>query len=244
MIKALKTILSATRGFPTLLISSLQGFFTFAICPHNNVETRPSRACFAQHPLQVKEPGRLSTYHATLGKGIKRMRVVLPRNMTCSQCILQYTYTSGNNWGTGAQSAEVASEDCLRSGEGKLGCGSQETFRGCADICIGEFCPQDQDTCLTADKIAGTSLSSPTTTRPDPVSVCRKAGVRFEVYTASRHRYCRERCLMRTRDYCYNSAAARLYCYCHTNPVLPSTTITSISTSTSTATSSSPPQQA
>ena len=75
----------------------LQGFFTFAICPHNDVRTRPSRACFAQHPLQVKEPGRLSTYHATLGNGVKRMRVVLPGNMTCSQCILQYTYTSGES---------------------------------------------------------------------------------------------------------------------------------------------------
>ena len=101
----------------------------------------------------VKGPRKLSTYYATKGTGVKRMRVVLPVNMTCSQCVLQYTYTSGNNWGSGAQSAEVASEDCLSSLQGKLGCGSQETFRGCADICIGEFCPADQDTCLTADMI-------------------------------------------------------------------------------------------
>ena len=29
------------------------------------------------------------------GVGIKKMKVELPKNMTCTQCILQYTYTSG-----------------------------------------------------------------------------------------------------------------------------------------------------
>ena len=96
------------------------------------------------------------------------MRVELPGNLSCSQCILQVirrimmmmmmmmmmimimvmvmqtTYTAGNNWGSGPQSAEVASLDCVEGGA-KLGCGPQETFRGCADICVGELCPhQDQ----------------------------------------------------------------------------------------------------
>ena len=94
------------------------------------------------------------------------MRVELPGNLSCSQCILQVirrimmmmvmmmvmimvmvmqtTYTAGNNWGSGPQSAEVASQDCVEGGA-KLGCGPQETFRGCADICVGGFCPhQDQ----------------------------------------------------------------------------------------------------
>ena len=87
------------------------------------------------------------------------MRVELPDNLSCSQCILQVmmmmmmmmmvmvmqtTYTAGNNWGSGPQSAEVASQDCVEGGA-KLGCGPQETFRGCADICVGELCPhQDQ----------------------------------------------------------------------------------------------------
>ena len=58
--------------------------------------------------------------------------------------MMQTTYTAGNNWGSGPQSAEVASLDCVEGGA-KLGCGPQETFRGCADICVGEFCPhQDQ----------------------------------------------------------------------------------------------------
>ena len=33
--------------------------------------------------------------------------------------------------------ADYATEDCLNTPGGKLGCGPQETFRGCADVCIG-----------------------------------------------------------------------------------------------------------
>ena len=48
-----------------------------------------------------------------------------------------YDCTLGNNWGIGAQMADFATEDCLNMPNGKLGCGPQETFRGCADVCIG-----------------------------------------------------------------------------------------------------------
>ena len=34
----------------------------------------------------------------------------------------------GNNWGSGPQSAEIATDDCLDN-ENRLGCGPQETFR-------------------------------------------------------------------------------------------------------------------
>ena len=37
--------------------------------------------------------------------------------LSCSQCILQWTYTAGNNWGV------------CSNGTGELGCGPQETFR-------------------------------------------------------------------------------------------------------------------
>ena len=73
------------------LVANHLGFFTFALCPHNSVMTRPSPDCFLSHPLAVLGPGRhnLSTHAATLGTGLKRMRVELPVNLTCSQCILQ-----------------------------------------------------------------------------------------------------------------------------------------------------------
>lgn len=44
--------------------------------------------------------------------------------LECSNCVLQWHYTAGNNWGVCA------------NGTGALGCGPQEQFRGCADISI------------------------------------------------------------------------------------------------------------
>ena len=132
------------------------------------------------------------------------LKVALPEGMTCTGCILQYTYTAGNNWGKGPQSAEVQSEDCLdQTSEGKLGCGNQETFRGCADICIGNFCPTDQETCQTVDETHGGQGNSnfyprppaeptrPTVapthhaiipTRPSSVQTCDIAGVKPQYF--------------------------------------------------------------
>ena len=73
--------------------------------------------------------------------------------MTCTQCIFQYTFTGGDLIGVGPQSHEVITADCLEDDFEKLGCGNQETFRGCADICIGDFCPQDPDTSAKGDTI-------------------------------------------------------------------------------------------
>lgn len=56
--------------------------------------------------------------------GLRLVYVHLPRKVTCEQCILQWTYTAGNNWGV-----------CV-NGTGGLGCGPQETFRACSDIRI------------------------------------------------------------------------------------------------------------
>merc|ERR1712130_26723 len=57
-----------------------------------------------------------------LGTGYWNSTVILPADMTCSQCILQWTYTAGNDWGT------------CENGTQAVGCGPQEQFRACADI--------------------------------------------------------------------------------------------------------------
>ncbi|RXG73020.1 hypothetical protein Avbf_02355, partial [Armadillidium vulgare] len=44
--------------------------------------------------------------------------------MTCSNCVIQWTYVGANNWGT-----------CDNGTEG-MGCGPQETFKNCADVSI------------------------------------------------------------------------------------------------------------
>lgn len=49
-------------------------------------------------------------------------RYLLPSGLTCTQCILQWRYIAGNNWGT------------CENGTGAVGCGPQEEFRACADV--------------------------------------------------------------------------------------------------------------
>ena len=73
--------------------------------------------------LSLRLPIVLSIYQ-TIKPSIIHVKVTLPAGLTCSQCIFQFTYTGGNNWGAGPQSAEVQTEDCLRT-TGKLGCGNQ-----------------------------------------------------------------------------------------------------------------------
>ena len=97
------------------------------------------------------------------------VKVQLPEKMTCKQCIFQFTYTNGNNWGAGPQSAEVQTLDCLENVGGKLGCGPQETFRGCADICIGDFCPF-HDQCAKVSDIKDEVIVTSTTTTIKPTT--------------------------------------------------------------------------
>ena len=56
--------------------------------------------------------------------GVYHLQLQLPQDVTCDQCILQWTYITGNSWGVG------------KDGIGCIGCGPQENFRSCADIKI------------------------------------------------------------------------------------------------------------
>ena len=93
--------------------------------------------------------------------------------MTCKQCIFQFTYTNGNNWGSGPQSAEVQTLDCLQNVGGKLGCGPQETFRGCSDICIGDFCPFGDQCAKVSDVMEGAGEITTTTTTTTTATATR-----------------------------------------------------------------------
>ncbi|KAG7156947.1 putative Lytic polysaccharide mono-oxygenase, cellulose-degrading-containing protein 7 [Homarus americanus] len=50
--------------------------------------------------------------------------VQLPHHLSCTHCVLQWTWIVGNTWGI------------CPNGSGRLGCGHQETFVNCADISI------------------------------------------------------------------------------------------------------------
>jgi len=202
------------------LVANHKGFFTFGLCPHNDPNSSPDRNCFLNNQLQVNNGER---FYATAGTGLKRMKVRLP-NITCKQCIFQFTYTNGNNWGVGPQSAEVQTMDCLITA-GKLGCGPQETFRGCADICIGSFCPQNE--CAKIGDIDGgvgpttTKPVTPTPTpRPTPTptpprrDICLSAGIKQQYFSVPGDQYCKSQCLNRLRSECHKGGNTKLLCYC------------------------------
>ena len=65
---------------------------------------------------------RLETSHKETGS--IHVKVKLPAGVTCSRCGLQWTWITGNTWGT------------CSTGYQAVGCGPQETFRNCADIKI------------------------------------------------------------------------------------------------------------
>lgn len=52
------------------------------------------------------------------------IRYLLPPDVTCTQCVIQWRYVAKNNWGR-CDNATSA-----------IGCGPQEEFRACADISI------------------------------------------------------------------------------------------------------------
>jgi len=105
------------------LTTNHRGFFTFRLCPNNNVNQDPTQECFDQYVL---ENGGGSTRYpvVTWDLGYWNTTVHLPAGLVCEQCILQWTYTAGNDWGT------------CENGTQAVGCGPQETFRACADIAI------------------------------------------------------------------------------------------------------------
>lgn len=103
-----------------------KGYFTFKICANDNTGQDPGQECFDQpgNLLQIY-PGGGTRFPITtsMGTGPVSLKLRLP-DITCSQCILQWTYTAGNNWGN------------CPDGSGAIGCGPQEHFRACSDIRI------------------------------------------------------------------------------------------------------------
>lgn len=94
------------------------GFWEFKICPD---PTNNNQDCFEQYLVELEEGG---TQYYPKGSGRYEMRYRLPEDLVCEHCVLQWRYTTGNNWG-----------DCKNGTQG-LGCGNQENFLACSDITI------------------------------------------------------------------------------------------------------------
>ena len=103
------------------------GYFMFRLCPETSDEREVSQECLDQHVLRILSNGSdTDKYYIQMEKSssIYSLPLRLPPDLTCDRCVLQWTYTTGNTWGSCAD------------GVSQTGCGPQETFRGCADVLV------------------------------------------------------------------------------------------------------------
>ncbi|CAG7710002.1 unnamed protein product [Allacma fusca] len=106
------------------LTSSHKGYFEFRLCPWNQVNVPEEQTCFDRYLLPLADGSGTRMIVPTFQAGHYKTKVVLPSGVKCSQCVFQWTYITGNTWGS------------CGNGTSAIGCGPQENFRGCADVGI------------------------------------------------------------------------------------------------------------
>ncbi|CAO1341620.1 unnamed protein product [Diamesa serratosioi] len=97
-----------------------KGKFVFKIC--NLDKEIESEECFDRQPVRLQNGQDYVLVASNPGDFV--VPIVLPKDLQCKRCVLQWTYITGNNWGY------------CSDGTGRLGCGPQEHFRTCSDITI------------------------------------------------------------------------------------------------------------
>ncbi|XP_014219885.1 uncharacterized protein LOC106647842 [Copidosoma floridanum] len=136
------------------LTANHHGYFEFRTCPMTYHNQEVTQDCLDKHVL-IGENGT-ARYYPGEGNRIFEAYYKLPDALTCSQCVFQWRYVAGNNWG-----------DC-GNGIGAVGCGPQEEFRACADIAIGDeeatLPPRPRPTKRPTRPTTPRSPSSPTST--------------------------------------------------------------------------------
>jgi hypothetical protein len=102
------------------------GWFEMKLCPVNDKLGLEDDKCMDKHPLNLANEDSTKFFipKDSKKKDTFKYKIKLPNNVVCSQCVLQWTYWTGNTWGICA------------NGTGAMGCGDQEMFRNCADIKI------------------------------------------------------------------------------------------------------------
>ncbi|XP_067013072.1 uncharacterized protein [Anabrus simplex] len=108
------------------LTANHQGHFEAYICPNNNPKYEATQSCLDRFPLYVSGTSdvRYVIPADTEKKAILRYTVRLPPYLTCTQCVIQWSYFTGNMWGI------------CPNGTGANGCGTPEVFRNCADVSV------------------------------------------------------------------------------------------------------------
>ncbi|XP_076824944.1 uncharacterized protein LOC143470595 isoform X2 [Clavelina lepadiformis] len=103
-----------------------KGYFEFRLCPWNDVDTPVPQECLNRYLLSFENGDKKwdMPTDPSAATGPHNMRVKLPDDVRCEQCLFQWRYRTGNSWGTD------------ENGLSGIGRGQQEEFYGCADIAI------------------------------------------------------------------------------------------------------------
>lgn len=79
------------------LTANHHGYFEFRTCAMTYKDKEVDQNCLDQHLLQSKN-GSIR-YYPGPGNKIFEAFYKLPDDLTCAQCVFQWRYVAGNNWG-------------------------------------------------------------------------------------------------------------------------------------------------
>ncbi|XP_064596569.1 uncharacterized protein LOC135463183 [Liolophura sinensis] len=137
-----------------------RGWMEFRLCPIDNKNTPPTQECLDKYLLSKSGSDETRMAVEAFGKReIIRLSLDLPTTLVCSQCVLQWKYHTGKDWG------------CEPTGKCGLGLGPQEEFYTCADIAIDPSTPRMTTTTTTL--VSTTTTTAGKTTRPVPKTITR-----------------------------------------------------------------------
>lgn len=77
-----------------VLTANHVGDFQFKLCPHNNPKERVSPQCLDQHVLTLAGTNE-HRYLVSSMQWEHEIDLQLPPEVVCTQCVLQWTYTTG-----------------------------------------------------------------------------------------------------------------------------------------------------
>ena len=69
------------------------GWFEFRLCPNNNPEEKITEECLNNNLLELTTGG--TQYQLSGGLGVFPVNLMLPEDLTCSQCVLQWKWKTG-----------------------------------------------------------------------------------------------------------------------------------------------------
>ncbi|CAC5396373.1 unnamed protein product [Mytilus coruscus] len=94
------------------IMANHRGWFEFRFCVNNNISQKITHGCLDKHLLETSDLGLTRTTFSA-NSGIKELTLKLPKDLTCSQCVLQWKWRTANSPGS-----------------------LEEEYYGCSDIAI------------------------------------------------------------------------------------------------------------